>query len=88
MEKKCVLSGVAIVVLDRGFVYVGNTRFEGDWCYMTNAKNIRVWGTTKGLGELVSGPLKDTKLDNVGTLMAPIKAVIHVIDVDEKAWKL
>jgi hypothetical protein len=88
MEKKCVLSGVAIVVLDRGFVYVGNTVIEGDWCVMTNAKNIRVWGTTKGLGELVSGPLKDTKLDSVGSLRAPLRAVISIIDVEEKGWKL
>ena len=86
MEHKCVLRGPAIVVLDRGFVYIGNVEIDGDWCVITGAKNIRVWGTTKGLGELVSGPTKDTKLDNVGTVRAPMRAVISVIDTDASKW--
>ena len=87
MEKKCVLQGLAIVVLDRGFVYIGKATIEGDWCVIENAKNIRVWGTTKGLGELVSGPTSTTKLDQVGTVRAPMRAVISVIDVDSAKWK-
>ena len=87
MEKKCVLQGLAIVVLDRGFVYIGKVTIEGDWCVIENAKNIRVWGTTKGLGELVSGPTSTTKLDQVGTVRAPMRAVISVIDVDSAKWK-
>ena len=87
MEKKCVLQGLAIVVLDRGFVYIGKVTIEGDWCVIENAKNIRAWGTTKGLGELVSGPTSSTKLDQVGTVRAPMRAVISVIDVDGAKWK-
>jgi hypothetical protein len=87
MEHKCVLQGIAIVVLDRGFVYVGRVTVDGDWCVIDGAKNIRIWGTTKGLGELVNGPLKDTKLDNVGSVRAPLRAVIHIIDAKEEAWK-
>jgi len=87
VEKKCVLKGLAIVVLDRGFVYIGVTTIEGDWCVIENAKNIRVWGTTKGLGELVGGPTSSTKLDQVGTVRAPMRAVISVIDVDGAKWK-
>jgi hypothetical protein len=88
MEHKCVLSGTAIVVLDRGFVYIGKVTIEDDWCVITSAKNIRVWGTTKGLGELVNGPTKDTKLDTVGTVRAPMRAVISVIDVSADKWTL
>ena len=87
MEKKCVLQGIAIVVLDRGFVYIGKVTIEGDWCIIENAKNIRVWGTTKGLGELVGGPTVNTQLDQVGTVRAPMRAVISVIDVDGEKWK-
>lgn len=86
MEQKCVLRGPAIVVLDRGFVYIGNVEIDGDWCVITDAKNIRVWGTTDGLGELVNGPTKTTKLDSVGTVRAPMRAVISVIDVDASKW--
>jgi hypothetical protein len=86
MEHKCALKGKAIVVLDRGFVYVGDAVVENEWLTMTNAKNIRVWGTTKGLGELVNGPLKDTRLDVVGSLRAPLRAVIHIIDADAAKW--
>ncbi len=87
MERKCVLQGLAIVVLDRGFVYVGKVTIEGDWCVIESAKNIRIWGTTQGLGELVNGPTKNTKLDQVGTVRSPMRAVISVIDVDAGKWK-
>jgi hypothetical protein len=75
-----------IVVLDRGFVYVGAVKMDGDFVVIGNAKNIRVWGTTKGLGELVSGPLSGTKLDRVGTVRAPMRALISLIDVEQGKW--
>jgi hypothetical protein len=77
---------IKIVVLDRGFVYVGATKIEGDFVVINNAKNIRVWGTSKGLGELRAGPLPDTKLDVVGTVRAPLRALIHLIDVEQGKW--
>ena len=78
---------IKIVVLDRGFVYVGNVAESDDFLYMTNAKNIRVWGTTKGLGELVNGALSGTKLDYVGSLKIPARALISIIDVKQSAWE-
>lgn len=87
MEEKCVLSGFAIVVLDRGFVYVGNVDISKDWCVITNAKNIRYWGTTKGLGEIaLGGPTNKTKLDDVGTVRIFKKAVMHIIDTEASKW--
>ena len=80
MEKKSVLQCFAIVVLDRGFVYVGDVTCDSDWCIITNARNIRRWGTTKGLGELVNGPTSKTVLDQVGTVHAPMRSVISIID--------
>ena len=86
VEHKCVLTGTAIVVLDRGFVYVGKVTVDGDWCKIESAKNIRVWGTTNGLGELVNGPTKTTKLDAVGNVRAPLRAVISIIDANAEKW--
>jgi len=80
--------GIKIAVLDRGFVYIGYVTIEGDFLYLHHAKNIRVWGTTKGIGELVSGPTKDTKLDSVGNITVPIRALISLIDVEQSKWNL
>jgi hypothetical protein len=87
VEKKTVLSGFSIVVVDRGFVYVGKTTWDGDFAIIEEARNIRYWGTTKGLGELaLSGPTDKTKLDMVGTVRVPCRAVISLIDTGEKVW--
>ena len=73
------ISGQHIAVLDRGFVYVGNVSRDGEFLKLTDAKNIRKWGTTKGLGELVNGPLANTITDPVGEVLIPLKALIHLI---------
>ena len=87
VRKDSATSGdIKIVVLDRGFVYIGHTVIDGDFVYLTNSSNIRVWGTTKGLGELVSGPLSKTVLDKVGGVKAPLRAVISIIDVEQSKW--
>ncbi len=74
-----VVSGQNIVVLDRGFVYVGDCTQDGDFIRIENAKNIRYWGTAQGLGQLVNGPLPSTKLDTIGTVLAPMRALIHLV---------
>ena len=75
-----------IVVLDRGFVYVGRVKWQYNIWTITDAKCIRKWGTTKGLGELVNGPTPETILDTVGTVHVPEHSLIHLIDVVESAW--
>lgn len=87
METVKVLTGFGIVVADRGFVYVGDVVVSEGWCVVTNAKNVRRWGTTGGLGELArNGPLAETKLDVVGTVRIPQKAVISIIDSEKSLW--
>jgi hypothetical protein len=72
--------GPQIVVLDRGFIYHGNVSINGDMMTIERARNIRRWGTTAGLGQLAKdGPTAVTVLDNVGTVTAPMRAVIHLI---------
>ncbi len=87
MEERKVLSGFGIVVLDRGFVYVGDVAHDGEWCIISDAKNIRRWGTKKGLGELAQkGPLENTALDDIGVVRAPARALISIIDTEKSLW--
>ncbi|MFA5378162.1 MAG: hypothetical protein WC455_20585 [Dehalococcoidia bacterium] len=78
--------GIQIVILDRGFIYVGRVSTDASWCYIRDAKNVRRWGTTKGLGELVNGPLSGTKLDDTGNVQAPMRSVIGFVAVEEEKW--
>ena len=78
--------GAQIVVLDRGYVYQGNVTRTGDMITISMAKNVRRWGTTKGLGQLAAaGPQLNTVLDDAGTVLAPMRAVIHFIAC-QKPW--
>ena len=80
-------STIRIVVADRGFVYVGNVSKTESGLMITNARNIRKWGTSRGLGQLaVDGPQQGTVLDNVGTVEIPTHAVMHIIECDGEKW--
>jgi len=56
-----------IIVADRGWIFVGNCEDNEDGSVtIRNARNIRQWGTTKGLGELKTGPTSKTAHDDYG----------------------
>ena len=77
-----------ICILQRGWVMVGNFQREGNDCTLTNASVIRVWGTTKGLGEIaLNGPNSSTKLDFCGTVRFDYLTTIAVLDCAEENWK-
>lgn len=78
--------GTQIVVIDNGFVHVGDCSMQDGLLCIDAAKNIRVWGTTQGLGQLTNGPLKDTKADECGTVLVPIARVVFFLAVT-KGWK-
>jgi hypothetical protein len=80
---------IKIVVLQRGWIYIGRFERIGNDCKLHNAYNIRSWGTTKGLPELVNGATKDTKLDKCdGIVEFDWLTVIHTITVNAKSWPL
>lgn len=59
--------GRYIVIGNRGNIVVGDLTIKGQTGYLTNASVIRIWGTTKGLGQLaLEGPTHKTKLDFCG----------------------
>jgi hypothetical protein len=69
-----------IVVLDRGWVFVGNARYVDGGLAVDNARCIRIWGTARGIGQLAeTGPTEQTKLDPCGSIIAPDHAVILII---------
>ena len=87
MEKITTLTGFGIVIVDRGWVYVGNISHDGEWCVITNAWNIRKWGTSKGLGEIaINGPTDATELDDYGVVRIPKHALISLLDADKEKW--
>lgn len=70
-----------IVVAEAGWVYVGQIEISGGFVSISNASNIRVWGTTAGLGQLaLNGKQKDTVLDYYGFVRIPRRAVMGIID--------
>lgn len=72
--------GRQIVVLDRGFVYVGRVAEYPDRIVIRDAQCIRRWGTTGGLGQLAQYGVQPTAvLDPCGTVVAYRHAVIHLI---------
>ena len=80
---------IKIVILQRGWVMVGRFERNGSDCKLHNASVIRVWGTTKGIGEIAAnGPLKDTKLDKTyGVVEFDYLTVVASVSVSEDKWK-
>lgn len=80
-------SPVRIVILQRGNVMVGRWSRDGEMCFLDDAKVIRRWGTTKGLGQIASGPLADTVLDPTnGRVEFHVLAMVASIEASESGW--
>lgn len=72
-----------IIVADRGWVFVGDcTDNEDGSVTIQNCQNLRRWGTSKGLGQLINGPLSETKTDDYGTVKTVAIVTINV----ESGW--
>jgi hypothetical protein len=87
-ETKQYEGDIKIVVLQRGWVYVGRFERIGNDCKLHNSYCIRTWGTTKGLQELVNGVTSSTKLDKCdGVVEFDWLTVIHTIACNKESWK-
>jgi hypothetical protein len=79
---------IKIAILQRGWVYIGRFERKGQDCKLTNAFNIRRWGTTEGLGELAEkGKLSNTILDKAGTVEFDYLTVVALLSVNQEVWK-
>ena len=87
-REKMNVTGKQIVVLQRGWVLVGDVTISGDEVTISGASVVRRWGTSKGLGELAAkGPQSATILDPCGEVKAHVETTIMMIACDEAAWK-
>jgi hypothetical protein len=77
---------IKIVVLDRGFVYVGRFECEGEQVLISGARSLIRWGTNAHLGQLVNGPLENTKMGDRCCVRAFLDQVKHTIEVNQDAW--
>jgi len=79
----------AIVVCERGFVLVGKIHAENDYVVIEDCACIRIWGTTKGLGQLASSGTTDkTVLDRQPRTIVHKRRVVQIIDCEPTKWNL
>ena len=79
---------IRIVILQRGFVFVGRFSQIGTTCTLSDGFNVRRWGTTKGLGEIAEGgPTKDTVLDPVASVSYHELSAVASIRCEAGKWK-
>ncbi len=79
--------GLALVVADRGHVWIGHVVTDGDWAHVKDARAVRRWGTSEGLNELATkGPLTNTRLDAPADLKVSQKALIAIIPCEAAKW--
>lgn len=73
-----------IVIAQRGWVFIGNVEKKESNFVIKDASVVRVWGTTKGLGEIAkSGPIKDkTILDSCPDVTIHELSIIARIDCE------
>jgi hypothetical protein len=91
-NQKCDLTekslGKNIVILQRGWVFVGDLFKKGHDCRLENASVVRIWGTKKGLGEIAKdGPKLETILDPTPVVSFHELTVIATIKCEEEKWK-
>jgi len=76
-----------LVIVDNGFVYVGNIAVDNDLVVITNGANVRKAETTRGFGELaMEGPNKGTTLDPCPIVLVPVGRVCHYMRCDSAKW--
>lgn len=80
---------VKIVILQRGWVMVGRFERKGNDCKLHDASVVRIWGTTRGLGEIaIDGPTKNTQLDKCyGVVDFDYLTVVAAIEANKKTWE-
>lgn len=79
--------GLAIAILERGFVFIGTVTTDDRWVRIAGARSIIRWGTNKHLGQLANeGPQPNTKLGDPSDVSAPLGSLIAILPVDAAKW--
>jgi len=83
----CECGPIKIVVIQRGFIYVGRLEETEDGITIRGARSLIRWGSSQHLGELVNGPLENTKLGASCTVLVRDPQIVHMIEVDQDGWQ-
>jgi len=77
----------AIVVGQRGWVWVGDVQASLDEVVITDAQVVRRWGTKRGLAQLANeGPQRETLLDDPCTVRLHRLAVVCLYECNPAVW--
>ncbi len=87
-ETKKIDGGIRIVVLQRGWVVVGRFSQVGHDCRLDDSAVVRIWGTSKGLPEIVKGPIEGkTVLDKSPLpILFNELTIVFMLQCEEKEW--
>ena len=86
-KTKVVPTKKQIVVLQRGWVVIGDVDTSDTEVLINNCSVIRSWGTSKGLGEIAEdGPTSKTKLDPCPPMIVHPLSVILRMNVNQSNW--
>lgn len=76
-----------IVVLQRGWIVVGDVSKTQEEVTIKNCSIIRVWGTSKGLGEIAeNGATDKTKLDSCPDIIVHPLSVVLYMNINMEKW--
>lgn len=79
--------GLALVIADRGWVFVGQVTSDFEFVTIAGARCVRRWGTSEGLGELaIKGPRPNTVLDAPADVKIASRALIAIVPCEPSAW--
>lgn len=80
---------IKIVILQCGWIMIGNFYQEDTRCELHNSYTIRRWGTTKGLGQLAKDGATDETILDANNLPVDFHelTIIASLLCDEEAWR-
>ena len=81
--------GLCIVVIDNGFVFIGECETTDKWVIINDARPIIRWGTSQGLSELANrGPLTNTNIGatQITVNKTPFGKLINIIPCNKENW--
>lgn len=87
-QKEYLPSPIQIVILNRGWIVIGNVSTVNSKTIIQKVSVIRNWGTKKGLGQLaLEGMQSETVLDPCGDISVDTINVVCIMNCNQDKWK-
>lgn len=80
--------GCCVIILDKGFIYVGDLSIVGKYIEIKRPMNLRSFDSSKGLLWHAENGKEDTTLDSFksGAVKAPLSSLEHFIPTKSELW--